>query len=219
MYIRSAIPWINFPFFHFFRSRIILQFTRSFVAHVVYQDDGVRVLATLSHKFFLKNSLFMLWYTSDSVRFNFYQKKYNSIKFFFIKKQHQIKTSSNQPVLIQFDLIFLKQKPIWFGFFSLAWFFLFRFGFFPVWLSFFSFTRFFQFASIWLGFFSGWSSIRFFRFQACKTENKPVSFFKILIGLIVFFFTVWFFFFSFLNLIDFFVFFFLFISSVAWSED
>jgi len=52
-------------------------------------------------------------------------------------------------------------------------------------------ARFFQFGSILARFFPdffGLGSVRFFRFQAYKTE--PIDFFKILIG---FFFTVWFF--------------------------
>jgi hypothetical protein len=45
---------------------------------------------------------------------------------------------------------------------------------------------------VWLGFFFlfGFGLVRFFRFQAYKTETEPVGFFKILIG---FFFTVRFF--------------------------
>jgi len=78
-----------------------------------------------------------------------------------------------------------------------------QFGFFgqkPVWLGFFS----------WFGFFRfGFDSVQFFWFSAYKTETEPVSFFKILIDLIIFF-TIRFFrlFFSgFLGLIGFFGFF------------
>jgi hypothetical protein len=62
---------------------------------------------------------------------------------------------------------------------------------FPVWLG---------FGSVWLGFFwffVGFGSVRFFRFSVYKTE--PAGFFKNLIGLIGFFFPV--FFSSFLSLI------------------
>jgi hypothetical protein len=54
-------------------------------------------------------------------------------------------------------------------------------------------TRFFRFDSFWLVFFrfgsvfSGFGSVRFFRFEAYKTETEPVGFFKILIGSIGFF--------------------------------
>jgi hypothetical protein len=95
----------------------------------------------------------------------------------------------------------------WFGsvFSGLAWFFfqfslVFSFSsFFSAWLSFFP---------VWLVFFS-LGSVRFFLFQAYKTETKPVGFLKILIGLIGFFSRFGFFgyFFSgFLNLIGFLIF-------------
>jgi hypothetical protein len=48
---------------------------------------------------------------------------------------------------------------------------------FPVWLGFFCLARFFWFGSIFFGsarfFFFGLGSIRFFQFQAYKTETKP----------------------------------------------
>jgi hypothetical protein len=41
---------------------------------------------------------------------------------------------------------------------------------------------------VWISFFRfGFGSVRFFRFQAYKTETEPVGFFEILIGLIGFF--------------------------------
>jgi len=89
-------------------------------------------------------------------------------------------TGSNRPVSILFG--FLGQKPVQT---SLA-------RFFPVWLGFFS------------GFF-GLGSVRFFQFQAYKTETKPKpdGFFKILM---VFFYSTIFFviFFYFLNFFSFF---------------
>jgi hypothetical protein len=66
-------------------------------------------------------------------------------------------------------------------------------------------ARFFQF---WLGFF-WFGSFCSVRFQTCKTGTEPVGFFKILIGLIGFFFTIWsfqLFFSGFLGLIGFLVF-------------
>jgi hypothetical protein len=52
-----------------------------------------------------------------------------------------------------------------------------------------------RFKSVWLEFDSVFSGLpRFFRFQAYKTETRPVGFFKTLIGLIGFF--SWFDFFS-----------------------
>ena len=67
-----------------------------------------------------------------------------------------------------------------------------------------------RFKSVWLEFDSVFSGLaRFFRFQAYKTETKPVGFFKTLIGLIDFFsrFDFFSYFFSgFLSLISFLVF-------------
>jgi hypothetical protein len=65
--------------------------------------------------------------------------------------------------------------------------------------------------SVWLGFgsvFSGLGSVRFFQFQAYKTETESVGFFKILIDLIDFFYGLVFsvIFFYFLGLIDFLIF-------------
>jgi hypothetical protein len=80
-------------------------------------------------------------------------KKVTKPKFFFKKT----KTGSNRLVSVRFG--FLRQKPVWLGFF--------------------------QFGFVFFRFFFGLSLIRFFRFQAYKTE--PIGFFKILIGLIGFF--------------------------------
>jgi hypothetical protein len=66
-------------------------------------------------------------------------------------------------------LVILEQKPIQTG---LARFFQFGLDFFGLARFFPHLTRFFQF---------GFDSIRFFQFQAYKTETEPVSFFKILI--------------------------------------
>jgi hypothetical protein len=109
-------------------------------------------------------------------------------KFFFLKKKpkpgqtdrfqfgsvwfFRVKTGSNQfgsvfPVFARFSRF-------WLGFFR----------FFSVWLGF----------SVWIGFsglarfFVGFGSVRFFRFLVYKTETEPAGFFKILIGLIGFFF-------------------------------
>jgi len=100
-----------------------------------------------------------------SVRFDFYKKK-QSNWIFFLKKTE---TGSNWPISVRF----FEQnrfKPVCLGFSVLA-------RFFPVRLGFFGLTR----------FFSGLGSVLFFQFQAYKTEIEPVGFFKILIGLIVFF--------------------------------
>ena len=102
----------------------------------------------------------------------------------------------------RFRFGFLGQKPVQTG---LAWFFRFCL----------ILARFFRFDSIfqvWLGFFFFWvrfGSVRFFWFQAYKTEIEPnwSIFFKILISLISFFFIIWFFqlcFFSFFNFLVFF---------------
>jgi len=61
-----------------------------------------------------------------------------------------------------------------------------------------------QFKPVWLGFFSRLGSVQVFWFRAYKIKTEPVSFFKILIGFMVRFFQL---FFYFLNLIDFSVFF------------
>jgi hypothetical protein len=78
-----------------------------------------------------------------------------------------------------------------------------RFGLvFPVRLGFSGSARFFRFGLVFF--------CSVFWFFAYKTETRPASFFKILIGLIGFFFDsvfLVFFFFSFLNLINFLVFF------------
>jgi hypothetical protein len=71
-------------------------------------------------------------------------------------------------------------------------------------------NRFDSIFSVLARFFFGLGLIRFFWFQAYKTETEPVCFFKILIGLISFFHgSVFFgyFFYGFLGLIDFQVFF------------
>jgi hypothetical protein len=86
--------------------------------------------------------------------------------YFFLKKSKPVQTD-------RFWFGFFEQnrfKPVWLGFLVLA-------RFFPVRLGFFGLTR----------FFSGLGSVLFFQFQAYKTEIEPVGFFKILIGLIVFF--------------------------------
>ena len=65
---------------------------------------------------------------------------------------------------------------------------------------------FFRYGSVLAQFFFSLGLIRFFRFQAYKTETEPVHFFKILIGLISFFHgSVFFgyFFYGFLGLIGF----------------
>ena len=88
---------------------------------------------------------------------------FDSVQFFFLKNNQtkfffkKTKTSSIQPVSVRFG--FFEKKPVQTG--------LARF-----WLDFFRF---------------GFGSVRFFRFQAYKTETEPISFFKILIGLIDFF--------------------------------
>jgi len=105
---------------------------------------------------------------------------FGSIQFLYKKKVTKpgfFKKTKIEPELVQTDRFqfsyFRKKNRFklgWLGFFGLAWFFS-------------GLARFF------FGFF-GLGSIRFFRFQAYKTETKPVDFFKILIG---FFFTVRFF--------------------------
>ena len=94
-----------------------------------------------------------------------YKKKVTKPIFF---KKKKTETGSNRPVSVRFG--FLGQKPVWLGFFD--------FG------SVFSgLTRFFSgLAQFFFPVFFGLGSVRFFRFQAYKTETKPVSFFKILIG-------------------------------------
>jgi hypothetical protein len=89
----------------------------------------------------------------------FLSKNNNKTKFFLKKNQNRFKPTDFSSVW------FFKKKPVWLSFFSFALFF-------PVLLGFFSIC-------------SGLGSVWFFRFQAYKTE--PVSFFKILIGLIDFF--------------------------------
>jgi hypothetical protein len=93
---------------------------------------------------------------------------------FFKKKPKPNRTGSNLLVLVRFK--FFRKKPVQTG---LTRFLLGFSGFDSVFL-------------IWLGFFFlfGFGLVRFFRFQAYKTETEPVGFFKILIG---FFFTVRFF--------------------------
>jgi len=118
---------------------------------------------------------------------------------FFEKKPE---TGSNQPVSVRFG--FLGKKPVQIG---LAWFFRFWLGFLGFGSVFVGLARFFSgffFVSVRFG------TVRFFWFFAYKTETEPAGFFKILIGLIDFFFQFSFFsfFFSdFLNLINFSVFF------------
>jgi len=71
------------------------------------------------------------------------------------KNRNRTKTGSNRLVSVRFG--FLGQKPVQTG---LSWFFS-------------GLARVFLF---------GFGSVRFFRFQAYKTETEPVGFFKILIG-------------------------------------
>jgi hypothetical protein len=100
----------------------------------------------------------------------------NVTKLKFLKKLKPNRNRFKPMVSVRFG--FLRQKPVQTGlarFFSLAWFF-----------------------SVWLGFF-GLGSVRF---RAYKTKTEPVGFFKILIGLIIFF-TIWFFQLFFSGFIDF----------------
>jgi len=129
---------------------------------------------------------------------------------FFEKKTE---TGSNQPVSVRFG--FLGKKPVQIG---LAWFFRFWLGFLGFGSVFVGLARFFSgffFVSVWFG------TVRFFWFFAYKTETEPAGFFKILIGLIDFFFRFSFFsfFFSgFLNLINFSVFFLTPTINMLWEE-
>jgi len=79
------------------------------------------------------------------------------IRVIFSKKTKPKPVQTNR---FRFGLVILEQKPvlIWFDFFGLARFF-----------------------------FCFFDSVRFFQFQAYKTKTKPVSFLKILSGLIGFF--------------------------------
>jgi hypothetical protein len=109
--------------------------------------------------------LYVRW--SDYFRFGLvFIKKNNQTEFF---KKTRTETGSNRPVSVRFG--FLEQKPVQTG---LTWFFWFG----SATSVFSSLTRFFRFVSVFLGL----GSIRFFRFQAYKTETEPVSFFKILIS-------------------------------------
>ena len=94
-------------------------------------------------------------------------KKSSQTDFFFWKKQPKpVRTGR-----FRFGSVFLGEKTVWFGFF--------RFGLvFRFWLIFFRF---------WLGFFPVIFSVRFYK---PKTDTESVGFFKILIGLIGFFFWV-----------------------------
>jgi hypothetical protein len=87
----------------------------------------------------------------------FLLKKIIKFNFFLFKKT---KTGSNRPVSVRFG--FLGQKPVQTGL-----------------------AQFFRFGLVLARFFSSFfslSSVRFFWFQAYKTETEPVGFFKILIG-------------------------------------
>ena len=76
--------------------------------------------------------------------------------------------------------------------------------FFPVWLGFSVLAHFFPvLARFFSGYFFG--SVRFFRFYKPKTDTEPVVFFKILIGLIGFFFRFDFFGYFFLGFLGFFL--------------
>jgi hypothetical protein len=86
----------------------------------------------------------------DHFRFDsVFIKKNNQTEFFFKKNQNRFKPTGFG--FVWFGFLEQKQfKPVWLGFFGLAQF--------------------------WLGFFSiffGWGSVRFFRFQACKTKTEP----------------------------------------------
>jgi len=110
-------------------------------------------------------------------------KKLIKLNIVFLKKPNR--TETDRLNRFRFGFGFLGQKFVQTG---LARFF--RFGlvlarFFPVWLSFFS---------VWLGFFSAWVWFGFFSLRLIKPKsNRTSRFFKILIGLIGFFFTVRFF--------------------------
>jgi hypothetical protein len=158
----------------------------------------------------LKESL-IISYKGNYFRFgSVFINKNNQTKIFFFEKKTE--TGSNRPVSVRFGSVwFFRVKtgsnqfgsvfPV-FARFSRFWLGFFRF--FSVWLGF----------SVWIGFsglarfFVGFGSVRFFRFLVYKTETEPAGFFKILIGLIGFFFRFDFFgFFSgFLGLIGFSVF-------------
>jgi hypothetical protein len=142
-----------------------------------------------------------------TVRFgSVFIKKSNQIEIFFLKKKTETKPKPVQTDRFRFGSVrFFREKtgsnrfgsvfPVWLGFGS-------------VWLGFFGLARF------WLGlarFFSGFFFGSVFPVPGLKNRNrtKPVGFFKILIGLIGFFFRFGFFgyFFSgFLGLIGFSVF-------------
>jgi len=125
----------------------------------------------------------------DHFRFgSVFIKKSNQTEFFFFKKnRNRTEIGSNRPVSVRFG--FLGQKPVWLGFSG--------FGsvFFRFWLGFFGF------GSVWLDFFSSFLSVsvRFFGFLLIKPKpnrTEPAGFFKNLIGLIGFFFRLFFFRFS-----------------------
>ena len=143
---------------------------------------------------------------SFSVRFGFYKKKIIKPKFF--KKKTE--TGSNRPVSVLFGRFFRAKTgsnrfglvfPIWLGFLGFGSVFpvlahIFRFGLvFPVWLGSGSvFPIWLGSGSVWLSFFRFFSvSVRFgfFSFLLIKPKpNRTGWFFKILIGLIGFFFFV-----------------------------
>ena len=95
--------------------------------------------------------------------------------------------------------------PVWLGFSVLAHFFLVLARVFPVLARFFRFgSVFFRFDSVFSGYFFG--SVWFFRFYKPKTDTEPVGFFKILMGLIGFFFRLSFLDYFFLGFLGFSVF-------------
>ena len=119
--------------------------------------------------------LYVRW--SDYFRFCLVFIKKNNQTEFFLKTRTE--TGSNRPVSVRFG--FLEQKPVQTG---LTWFFWFG-SVASVWLGCLGFFQFDSVFSVCLGFFPvffGLGSIRFFRFQAYKTETESVSFFKILIS-------------------------------------
>ena len=120
------------------------------------------------------------------VWFGLYQKKVTKPKIFF-KEKNRNRVKSTGFGLVRFG--FLGKKPVQTRL-----------------------ARFFQFGSVfpfWLGFFSGFFCFGSVWFFAYKTKTEPAGFFKILIGLIGFFFRFGFFgyfFFCFLGFLGFLVF-------------